>query len=49
MAFITTSRTCGHHTVPSPADNDEELDEEQRVRGAAVVLGATGEVERTVP
>ncbi len=33
----------------SPADNDEELDEEQGVRGAAAVLGNAGEMLRTVP
>lgn len=34
---------------PSPADNNEELDEEKWVRGAAIVLGGTGEVQCTVP
>lgn len=36
-------------TGPSPADNDEELDEEQRVRDAAALLRGCGEVQRTVP
>lgn len=38
--------------APSPADNDEELDEEQGVRGGAVGLGGgggCGEVHRTLP
>lgn len=33
----------------SPADDDEELDEKQRLGGAAVVLRGAGEVERAVP
>lgn len=33
----------------SPADDDEELDEQQRVGGAAVGLHGAGEVERAVP
>lgn len=32
-----------------PADDDEELDEEQWVWCAAVLLDAAGEVECTVP
>lgn len=34
---------------PSPADYDEELDEEQGVRGAAVLLCNAGEVRRAIP
>lgn len=34
---------------PSPADYDEELDEEQGVRGAAVLLFDAGEVCRAIP
>lgn len=36
-------------TGPSPAHNDEELDEEQGMWGAAVVLSDAWEVHRTVP
>lgn len=34
---------------PSPADYDKELDEEQGVRGAAVLLCDVKEVHRTFP
>lgn len=33
---------------PPPADNDEELDEEQGVWSAAAVLGGAGEVHHTL-
>lgn len=41
--------TADDEVYTSPADNDKELDEEQGVWGAAVVLCGAGEVHRTLP
>lgn len=47
--FTADDEVYTQQAGPSPADNDKELDEEQGVWGAAVVLCGAGEVHRTLP